>query len=66
VVIGEESELTSDVDFSLVATTYGTEDQSLGTVGIFGPSRMQYQRVIPLVDYLGEKLSQALQATADE
>ena len=66
VVIGAESELTSDVDFSLVATTYGTESQSLGTVGLFGPSRMEYQRVIPLVDYLGEKLSRALQATADE
>jgi heat-inducible transcriptional repressor len=64
VVIGEESELTSDVDFSLVAKTYGTEDQALGTVGVFGPSRMQYQRVIPLVDYLGDKLSRALQATA--
>jgi len=64
VVIGGESELTSDVDFSLVATTYGADDQSLGTVGIFGPSRMEYQRVIPLVDYLGDKLSHALQATA--
>jgi heat-inducible transcriptional repressor len=64
VIIGEESELTSDVDFSLVATTYGTEEQHLGSVGIFGPSRMEYERVIPLVDYLGEKLSNALQATA--
>lgn len=66
VVIGEESELTSDVDFSLVATTYGPQDSPLGSVGIFGPSRMQYQRVIPLVDYLGERLSQALQATSGD
>ena len=64
VVIGEESELTSDVDFSLVATTYGTEEQELGKVGVFGPSRMNYRRVIPLVEYLGERLSQALQSTA--
>jgi heat-inducible transcriptional repressor len=66
VVIGEESELTSDVDFSLVATTYGSAERPLGSVGIFGPSRMQYQRVIPLVDYLGERLSQALQATTGD
>lgn len=65
VVIGEESEFTSDVDFSLVATTYGDTDQSLGRIGVFGPSRMEYQRVIPLVDYLGEKLSEALQPPAD-
>jgi len=63
VVIGQESELTSDVDFSLVATTYGAGEQAHGTVGIFGPSRMEYERVIPLVDYLGEKLSRAFQAT---
>jgi len=64
VVIGEESELTSDLDFSLVATTYAVERQSPGTIGIFGPSRMEYDRVIPLVDYLGDRLSQALQSTA--
>lgn len=63
VVIGEESELTSD-EFSLVATTYGTEEQDLGKVGVFGPSRMDYRRVIPLVEYLGRRLSQALQSTA--
>lgn len=63
VVIGEESELTSDVDFSLVATNYSAGQQALGTVGIFGPSRMEYERVIPLVDYLGERLSMAFQGT---
>lgn len=60
VTIGEESELTSGLDFSLVATTYGLEDAPLGTLGIFGPSRMEYQKVIPLVHYLGQSLSQAL------
>ena len=49
VLIGEDSDLTSELDFSLVATTYGLEDEVRGTLGIFGPSRMEYQRVIPLV-----------------
>ena len=66
VVIGEESELTSDVDFSLVATTYAAGEQAAGTVGIFGPSRMDYERVIPLVDYLGEKLSRAFQGAESD
>lgn len=59
VLIGEDSDLTSELDFSLVATTYGT-DEACGTLGIFGPSRMEYQRVIPLVHYLGNHLSQVL------
>ena len=65
VVIGEDSDLTSELDFSLVATRYGVGDRERGTLGIFGPSRMEYQRVIPLVHYLGETLSQMLTSTAD-
>jgi heat-inducible transcriptional repressor len=60
VLIGEDSALTSELDFSLVATAYGVGDNQLGTLGIFGPTRMEYQKVIPLVHYLGERLSRAL------
>lgn len=66
VIIGEESDLTSDLDFSLVATTYGSKEHALGSLGIFGPSRMDYQKVVPLVSYLGRTLGQALRATADD
>jgi heat-inducible transcriptional repressor len=60
VVIGEDSALTQELGFSLVATSYGVGEKPLGTLGIFGPSRMEYQKVIPLVHYLGEVLSSAL------
>jgi len=60
VTIGDESELTSPLDFSLVATTYGVDEVPLGSLGIFGPSRMEYDKVIPLVHFLGESLSRAL------
>ena len=60
VMIGEDSDLTSPLDFSLVATRYGAGEKVLGTLGIFGPSRMEYDRVIPLVHFLGETLSRAL------
>jgi len=60
VLIGDDSELTSELDFSLVAAPYGVGDQTLGSLGILGPSRMEYERVIPLVHFLGETLSRAL------
>ena len=63
VIIGDDSDLTSDLDFSLVAATYGSSDHPLGTLGIFGPSRMSYQNVVPLVSYLGETVSEALDDT---
>ena len=62
--IGEDSEVTSALDFSLVATTYGIGDKSLGTLGILGPSRMEYPRIVALVRYLGANLSQALAAAS--
>jgi heat-inducible transcriptional repressor len=60
VLIGEDSDLTSELDFSLVAAPYRMGDRTLGTLGIVGPSRMDYEKIIPLVHYLGETLSRAL------
>jgi heat-inducible transcriptional repressor len=60
VLIGDDSDLTSELDFSLVASPYGPGDQPLGSLGVFGPSRMEYQKMIPLVHYLAMTLSRAL------
>lgn len=64
VVIGRDSDLTSELDFSLVATSYGSN--GIGKLGIFGPSRMDYQKVIPIVEYFGEKIGQALERSFTE
>lgn len=66
VVIGEESSLTSDLDFSLVGRSFDVPGRATGTLGIFGPSRMEYMRIIPLVDYLGVALGRALEQTIGE
>lgn len=63
VLIGDDSDLTSELDFSLVGTSYGVGEQALGTLGILGPSRMDYEKIIPLVHYLGETVSRALAET---
>lgn len=64
VFIREDCELTSELDFSLVAKSYGVGNRAVGTLGVFGPSRMEYSRVIPLVDYLSKRLSAALAVSA--
>jgi heat-inducible transcriptional repressor len=64
VTIGEDSDLTSDLGLTLVARAYGAEGRMRGTLGILGPARMPYERIIPLVDYLGEALSRALEQDA--
>lgn len=42
--------------FSLVACTYG-KDKRLGTIGVFGLTRMDYSKIIPLVDYTAKMVS---------
>ena len=66
VLIGDDSDLTSELDFSLVATNYSVAGQPLGSLGVFGPSRMPYQRTIPLVRCLGEALGHALEEASTE
>ncbi len=60
VFFGKDSDVTSELDFSLVATPYGVGETRLGSLGIIGPSRMEYPRMVPLVRYLGETLSKTL------
>ncbi len=64
VVIGDDSDVTSDLGLTLVARAYGTDSATVGTLGILGPAGMPYERIIPLVDYLGDALSSALEQSA--
>ena len=47
---------------ALVATHYGDAAAPLGVVGVIGPSRMDYARVIPLVDYCSQIITDKLSA----
>lgn len=47
---------------ALVASCYGGADAPLGMLGVLGPSRMDYARVISLVDYLSQLVTQRLRA----
>jgi len=57
VLIGEEDPSWDLDQCSLVASTYGSGGRRMGTVGIVGPTRMEYPRAIALVDTLARVLS---------
>jgi heat-inducible transcriptional repressor len=62
--IGEESGFTALDGCSLVTAPYGVGGRVLGVLGVIGPTRMAYQRVIPVVQATAQILSNALnQAT---
>lgn len=60
VFIGAEANLADLTDVSVVAAPYVADGRPLGTVGVIGPSRMNYSRVIPLVDFTAEMIGEAL------
>jgi heat-inducible transcriptional repressor len=63
VFIGAEANLADLTDISVVAAAYGGEGKPLGTIGVIGPSRMNYSRVIPLVDFTSEMIGDVLTKT---
>lgn len=60
VFIGAEANLADLTDVSIVAAPYGADGRPLGTIGVIGPARMNYSRVIPLVDFTAEMIGEAL------
>jgi heat-inducible transcriptional repressor len=58
--IGEESGFNALDGCSLVTAPYGVEGRVLGVLGVIGPTRMAYQRVIPVVQATAQILSGAL------
>ncbi|EXJ14248.1 Heat-inducible transcription repressor HrcA [Imhoffiella purpurea] len=60
IFIGEESGYGLLDDCSLVTTNYRVEGKVVGVLGVIGPTRMDYQRVIPIVDVTARLLSAAL------
>ena len=60
IFIGGESGVSAPDDVSVVTSPYQVDGEVVGTVGVIGPTRMAYERVIPIVDVTAKLLSSAL------
>jgi len=60
IYIGSELGFDSLEDCSLITCNYCIGDTSCGTVGILGPTRMEYAKLVSMVNYVATKLSGAL------
>jgi len=66
ILVGSESEFTGNYNASLVVTSYGGGSRPVGLVGVMGPTRMEYARMAPLVDYLARALSRKIEESEKE
>jgi heat-inducible transcriptional repressor len=60
IFIGQESGYSVFDDYSIVTAPYTVEGNKVGVLGVIGPKRMPYDRVIPVVDVTAKLLSSAL------
>jgi len=66
IYIGGESGLSPLDEYSVVTAPYEANGQVIGTLGVIGPTRMAYERVIPIVDVTAKLLSNAMSAQLNE
>lgn len=60
IFIGQESGYQLLDDFSLVTAPYTLDNETVGVLGVIGPTRMAYDRIIPIVDVTARLLGSAL------
>ena len=60
IFIGGESGVVTPDEFSVVTAPYEVDGKIVGTVAVVGPTRMAYERIIPVVDTTARLLSSAL------
>jgi heat-inducible transcriptional repressor len=60
IFIGGEGDLLPYEDLAVISAPYSVDGQIVGTLGVIGPTRMAYDRVIPIVDITSKLLSGAL------
>jgi heat-inducible transcriptional repressor len=62
IVIGSELGVANMRDFTLITSSYASTDHSTGFLGIIGPTRMEYERGISIVGYVGRLIGEMINA----
>src|SRR5690625_3780811 len=66
VTIGNENEMEAIKNFSLITSTYKLGVNQLGTIALLGPTRMEYRKVITLLQALSVEMTDLLHSTHKE
>ncbi len=59
--IGQENSVEAINNCSLITATYSLDGQILGSIGVLGPTRMDYARIISLLDRFSKDLEKSMQ-----
>ncbi len=60
IIIGAESAIKDFSDITFISSTYKVPEDALGCIGVLGPLRMHYNKVIPIVSHMGKTFNRML------
>ena len=61
IFVGAENELFSHTGWSMILAPYRSENEKVvGAIGVIGPTRLNYARIIPMVDYTAKVIGRLL------
>jgi heat-inducible transcriptional repressor len=60
VIMGDESDIKELWDMSIITSTYKIGEKSYGILGVIGPVRMNYSKIIPIVNYTAKTVTDIL------
>ena len=66
IIIGSETRVPDLEGLSLIAARYSFGDKEFGSLGIVGPTRMEYAKFVSVVDYIAHSLSDAISRAGNE
>lgn len=64
--IGKENDYEEMENCSLITASYSVDQKQIGSIAIIGPTRMNYSRVVSLLQHVTSDLSKALTSLYDE
>jgi heat-inducible transcriptional repressor len=57
IFIGSNTKLFKNTNLSMIFSNYQTKNGLTGAIGVIGPKRIDYQRIVPIVNYMSEIIS---------
>ena len=57
IFIGSNTNLFKNTNLSMIFSNYQTKNGLTGAIGVIGPKRIDYQRIVPIVNYMSEIIS---------
>ena len=57
IFIGSNTNLFKNANLSMIFSSYQTKNGLTGAIGVIGPKRIDYQRIVPIVSYMSEIIS---------